>query len=88
MSENKEIQETKAVTKNALGKMNYLFMVVGVLIVVIGFALMSGGGSEDPTKFNEAELFSPVRITVAPFSVLIGYIVIIFSIMWRRKPGA
>jgi len=88
MSENKETQETKSVKKNPLGKMNYLFMVIGVLIVVIGFALMAGGGSEDPTKFNEAELFSPVRITLAPISVILGYVVIIFAIMWRRKPTA
>ncbi|MBL4706284.1 MAG: DUF3098 domain-containing protein [Flavobacteriales bacterium] len=74
--------------RHALGKMNYLFMAIGVLIVIIGFILMSGGGSEDPTKFNEAELFSPVRITVAPIAVILGYIVVIFSIMWRRKAKA
>ena len=71
--------------KAPLGKLNYLFMVAGVLIIVVGFILMSGGGSADPAEFNEEELFHPTRITVAPITVIIGYIVVIFAIMKRPK---
>jgi len=46
---------------------------------------MSGGGSADPAEFNEEELFHPTRITVAPITVIIGYIVVIFAIMKRPK---
>lgn len=68
----------------ALGKQNYILMGVGLLVVVIGFLLMVGGGSEDPTQFNEEELFSFRRITLAPFTVIAGYVVVLVAIM--RKP--
>lgn len=65
----------------AFGKKNFLFVVVGLAIVIIGFMLMSGGGSPDPNVFNEEELFSDRRITVAPIVVLAGYVVIGYGIM-------
>ena len=32
----------------ALGKENYIYLTVGFVIIIIGFLLMVGGGSEDP----------------------------------------
>ncbi|NDB35886.1 MAG: DUF3098 domain-containing protein [Flavobacteriia bacterium] len=60
---------------------NFKILIIGLLINVIGFILMIGGGSDDPNVFNEGELFSPVRITIAPFFIVVGYIVIFFAIM-------
>ena len=45
-------------TKMVLGKKNYVFIITGCLVVILGFILMSGGGSEDPNVFQEDELFS------------------------------
>lgn len=67
-------------SKLAFGRINYILLVVGVAIVVIGFILMSGGTS---TK----EVFSPTRIKVAPVVTLVGYITIIASILVRPKGG-
>jgi hypothetical protein len=64
----------------ALGKKNYILLIIGLAIVMTGFMLMTGGGSPDPNVFNE-EVFSTRRITVAPFTVLTGYIFIIYAIM-------
>lgn len=66
-------------------KTNYMWMAVGVVLVVIGFMLMSGGKSEDPTKFKYDEIFSATRITVAPLMILIGFAVEIYAIM--KKPA-
>ena len=49
-----------------LNKKNYLFIILGCVVVILGFVLMSGGGSENPDVFNEEELFSFRRITLAP----------------------
>ena len=58
---------------------------MGLLAInVIGFILMLGGGTEDPNKFDGDALFSSTRITVAPFLIILGYLVIMYSIM--RKP--
>lgn len=66
-------------------KQNYLIILAGVALVLIGFLLMTGGGSEDPTIFNADELFSDRRITVAPITVILGYVVVIFGIMKKPK---
>lgn len=63
---------------------NYYFIIGGVILVILGFLFMMGGGSEDPNQFNEAELFSFRRITLAPFTVILGYVVVLFGIL--RKP--
>ena len=64
-----------------LKKENYLLIIAGCIIVLLGFVLMSGGGSLDPNVFNEEELFSFRRITLAPFMVLLGYGIVLYGIM-------
>ena len=59
---------------------NYKILLIGLAVIAIGFILMSGGGSENPKVFNEAELFSFRRIRLAPTMVLIGFGIIIYSI--------
>lgn len=71
--------------KFALGKENYLWIIGGCLVVLVGFLLMVGGGSENPNEFNADELFSDTRITLAPILVILGYCVVIFGIMKKRK---
>lgn len=65
---------------------NYKFLIIGLVINVLGFVLMIGGGSEDPNTFNADELFSPIRITLAPFLIVLGYVVIFYSIM-KKTPS-
>lgn len=63
---------------------NYKLLLIGIGIVILGFILMSGGGSGNPEVFNAKELFSARRITVAPIVCLLGYAFVIYAIM--RKP--
>jgi hypothetical protein len=67
-----------------LGKENYILLSIGFAIIVLGFLLMIGGGSDDPNVFNEEELFSFRRTTLAPMLVLFGFIFEIWAIM--KKP--
>jgi hypothetical protein len=69
----------------AFQKENYKWLIIGLVINVIGFILMIGGGSDDPNKFDAAELFSPVRLTVSPILIVAGYIVMIYAIMKKPK---
>jgi len=68
----------------ALSKENYILLLIGFAIIVLGFILMIGGKSDDPTVFNEDEIFSFRRITLAPIVVLIGFVFEIWAIM--KKP--
>lgn len=71
--------------KFVFGSQNYRLIIGGFLLSLIGFFLMIGGGSEDPNVFNEEELFSAMRITVAPILVIAGYGVVIYGIMKKSK---
>lgn len=64
---------------------NYLLMIGGIVLIIIGFVIMSGGGSTDPKVFNGDELFSPMRITVAPILILLGFAVEVVAIMLKPK---
>ena len=63
---------------------NYIIMVIGIAIILTGFALMSGGGSDDPNVFNE-EIYNFRRIRLAPTVVLIGLAIQVYAIFSR--PG-
>ena len=67
-----------------LKRKNYFFIISGCLVVLLGFVLMSGGGSDDPNVFNEEELFSFRRITLAPFLVILGYGIVLYGIMKKN----
>ncbi|MBK6732171.1 MAG: DUF3098 domain-containing protein [Bacteroidetes bacterium] len=68
-----------------LGKMNYYLILLGVVVIVIGFILMSGGKYTDPNVFNGDELYSTRRITIAPIVVLLGFAIEIFAIFYKQK---
>jgi len=64
---------------------NYKLLLIGLAINVLGFILMIGGAAEDPNSFDASELFSARRITLAPMLIVAGYIVIIYSILKKKK---
>lgn len=68
----------------ALGRENYRLLAIGFIIIVVGFLLMLGGKSDDPSVFSD-KIFSFRRITLAPVVVLAGFIFEIWAIM--KKPG-
>lgn len=65
-------------------KVNYKILLIGIAVIVIGFILMSGGGSDDPKVFSE-EIFSFRRIRLAPTVVLAGFGVVIYAILKNPK---
>ena len=65
-------------------KVNYKILLIGLVVIALGFLLMSGGGSDNPKVFNEA-VFSFRRIRLAPTVVLIGFGITIYSIFKTSK---
>lgn len=90
MVNKKESPKTPAQTpeqieeRMALSKKNYMWIAIGVALIVIGFVLMSGGGSTDKNVFDYS-MFSFRRITLAPIVVLAGFGIEVFAIMKRFK---
>lgn len=67
----------------AFDKMNYILLAIGMAIVVIGFILMSGGGTTE-SAFNP-DIFSARRIKVAPIVCFFGFAFMVYGIM--HKPN-
>ena len=67
------------------GRINYFIMITGVVVIALGFMLMSGGATTDLNVFPKEELYSFRRITLAPIVVMIGFGIEIFAILRRPK---
>lgn len=80
----KDKKQQKAQGEFLFGKRNYIIMLIGLVIIALGFILMAGGGSEDPNVFNE-EIYNFRRIRLAPTLVIIGFIIEIYAILANPK---
>lgn len=81
MLENKQNDDKKPMP---FGAKNYALMGAGLLVVVVGFILMSGGGDHTVTEFDDS-IYSARRITFAPIMVLLGFVIVALGIMIRFK---
>ena len=66
------------------GKKNYTIMLIGIVVIALGFILMSGGGSKDPNVFNP-EIYNWRRIRLAPTLVILGLGIEIYAILANPK---
>ncbi len=66
-------------------KNNIRWMLIGGAVMILGFILMAGGKSDDPNVFNEKEVYSATRITIAPILILIGFLIEIYAIFRNPK---
>ncbi|MCV6630061.1 MAG: DUF3098 domain-containing protein [Flavobacteriaceae bacterium] len=79
----KDNKNNKPVTHNkdfVFKKRNYQIMFIGLAFIIIGFILMSGGGSDDPNVFNP-DIFNFRRIRLAPTLILIGFAIEVYAIL-------
>jgi membrane-bound ClpP family serine protease len=80
----KKTKDTPKAVEFPFAKENYKLLVIGIVIIIIGFILMTGGGSDNPEVFDPA-IFSFRRITLAPIVAVIGFVFIIYAIMKQPK---
>lgn len=69
----------------AFDHVNFILLVVGMAVVIVGFILMSGSGSTETTF--DPDIFSARRIKVAPIVCLAGYLFIIYAIVRKPRGG-
>lgn len=81
-AENQKAEQTS--TQFAFGKQNYMLLFIGLALILVGFLLMIGGGTDNPNEFSE-DIFNFRRITLAPLFILAGFVVEIFAIMKKPK---
>ena len=90
MADKKEVKKAKAEvpakhqTGLVFSKLNYQLLIIGLVVIVLGFLLLAGGGSDDPNKWDPS-IFNFRRVTLAPVLVLIGFVIEGVAIMYRPK---
>ena len=68
----------------AFEPINYILMGAGLVLLALGYILLSGGGSDDPNVFNP-EMFNTQRLYTAPILIILGFVVEIVATMYRKK---
>ncbi len=77
-------KNSKPTFQFAFTKENYLWMIIGVVLLVLGYILLIGGGSKDPDTFNYS-LFNARRLVIAPILIVGGLVVEVYAIMKKSK---
>jgi hypothetical protein len=87
MSNEKKTTAPKTATPgiSLFTKDNFIWMLAGLAIMALGFFLMAGGKSSNPNTFDDKEVYSTTRITIAPILIIGGLLVEIFAIMKKPK---
>lgn len=74
------ITASKSSEPLALGRQNYIWMGIGVALIIVGMALMSGGKMPSPDVWDDSIIYSFRRTVLAPFLILAGLVVEIYAI--------
>ncbi len=82
-----EKKQANVPSNNLFGKENYIWIIAGLVVIGLGLLLMAGGKSDDPNVFNEKEVYSFRRITLAPILILLGLAMEVFAIFRKPKKG-
>ncbi len=71
-------------TKMAITPKGLKYLLVGLIVMISGYILMTGGGSEDPEVFNYA-MFDFRRMVAAPIVIILGIVIEIVAVMGLFK---
>ena len=80
----KTSEENKKQFSFVFEKINYIIMIVGIVLLALGYIFLTGGGSDDPNVFNEA-MFNGRRLYLAPILIILGLVAEIVAIMYKGK---
>lgn len=68
--------------KTVLSKRNYIILIIGSILIIAGYILMSGERSSTLAAYHP-DIFSETRIRIAPLVCLLGYLLNVFGILYR-----
>ena len=81
----KSAKSTPAGMGTLFEKTNLRWMLIGVIVMAVGFILMAGGKSSDPNVFDTRQVYSTTRITIAPIIILAGLVIEIIALFRQPK---
>jgi hypothetical protein len=78
------IPTAKAPSNLLFNKNNYILMASGLGLIFLGLILMSGGKMSEPHVWDESVIYSFRRITLAPMVILLGLLVNVYAIFYKK----
>jgi hypothetical protein len=69
-------------------KDNYVWMIIGAVVILLGMVVMSGGKNENPAVFDYNVVYSTSRITIAPILIVAGLLIEVYAIFKSPKQPA
>ena len=89
MKQQKTTSTAKKKTTEGIGSLfgrdNYMWMLIGLGVMLLGWGLMAGGASKDPNVFDPNQVYSTTRITIAPIVIIAGLIIEIIALFRNPK---
>ncbi len=82
-TDNKNI-ESNVARGFAFEKSNYIIMIIGIVVLGLGYLLLIGGGASSPDEFSY-KLFNTRRLVIAPILMVLGFLIEIYAILHRPK---
>ena len=82
------IFNTPANRELIFGRNNFMFMGIGLALIVAGLFLMAGGSMPDPNKWQPEIIYSSRRITLAPVCMVAGFVVVVVGIFRKNETPA
>ncbi|MCL1974313.1 MAG: DUF3098 domain-containing protein [Bacteroidetes bacterium] len=79
------IKEQVQDTRFAVSRKNVVWILAGFGLMVLGYLLMTGGGTKDPHVFTGVQMFSFRRIVLAPLLIFAGFVFEIWAIMHKKS---
>jgi hypothetical protein len=83
--ENKQSGNVAHTSESLFGKENYTWMLAGIIVIALGMIVMSGGKSSNPAIFDQKEVYSTTRITIAPLLIIAGLAIEVIAIFKKSK---
>lgn len=77
-------EEKKSLKTYGFGRTNLFILIFSIILIIVGYILLSGGASSDGISFNP-EVFNSVRTGVAPVVLTLGYLGILVAVIWKEK---
>jgi hypothetical protein len=84
MNKKSSEQAEKAPMSFEFARINYILLIIGLVVLLTGYLVMVGGGSDDPSVFSE-KIFDFRRLTLAPILIIIGFGIEVVAILYHPK---
>lgn len=76
----KSVSQAEVPVEMLFKRINYIYILLGIILVVIGFILMAGGKMPSPEVWDDQLIYNPIKTLVSPIVILSGLVLVLVAI--------